>query len=237
MLMNSGESQYHFDIIAFRATDQASWCKNYIEGHQKVLKDFGIENITSNVDWTKNPNMFCFVAIEKESSKMLGGIRIQVADGKNHLPVELAIGKIDPNIFEKVKYYKQNGGVGELCGLWIENSIRKIGLSVFLIRAAIAASIQLNFQTMIGICSPYSLKMFENVGFVIDYDLGSAGNFNYPNEKYIANVVGILNTISLEHAALEDKLVMLKLRKELNLIYILENLGIKSKLNVSLIIN
>ena len=66
---------------------------------------------------------------------------------------------------------------------------------------------------MTGICAKYSLQMFNNVGFVIDYSFGTEGGFPYPNDKYITHVVGILDAISLESAAKYDKDIMLALRE------------------------
>ncbi len=202
-----------FRVRAFRAVDEYETCGEYIKEHVKVLTDFGIINITSNnKSWTGNPNMYCVVAEHMASGELVGGIRIQVADGIFPLPVEDAIGYMDKVIYEKVRYYAQHGGVGELCGLWVSNKLKGLGMAVYLVRAAIASAKQLQFQTMIGICAGYSLSMFENVGFIIDYSLGDNGNFQYPDERYIAHVVGILDALTLETAAAPDKLLMLALR-------------------------
>lgn len=202
-----------FQIRAFRAIDETSMCSDYISGHIQVLKDYGIENITSNNNtWVTNSNMYCFIA-KDASDELIGGIRIQVADGIVPLPVEDAVGKMDSKIFNLVKGYAINGGVGELCGLWNSRKVKGIGISVILIRAAISAINQLKFHTLTGICAEYSLEMFQNVGFVINIDLGNNGKFVYPNENYIARVVGILNSTTLEAASVYDKERMLSLRE------------------------
>ena len=202
-----------FQIRAYRAIDEASTCDDYIKGHIQVLKDYGIENVTANNNtWISNPNMYCFIATNS-SNELIGGIRIQVADGIVPLPVENAIGKIDGGIYEAVKQQAINGGVGELCGLWNSNKVKGIGVSMILIRAAISAVNQLKFHTVTGICAEYSLEMFQNVGFVINTDLGNHGKFIYPNENYIARVVGILNGTTLETASIYDRERMLSLRE------------------------
>lgn len=203
-----------FYIRAYRAIDEPITCNDYILGHVQVLKDYGIENITSNNNtWINNPNMYCFIATDTEG-ELVGGIRIQVADGKNPLPVETAIEKIDIRIRYTIKKYAIDGGVGELCGLWNSKKVKGIGLSVILIRAAISAINQLKFNTLTGICAEYSLNMFQNVGFVVDTKLGDEGVFIYPNENYIARVVGILNGNTLQTALDYDKEKMLSLRKK-----------------------
>lgn len=201
------------NVRAFRAIDEYDTCSEYIKGHVKVLTDFGIINITSNnLAWIDNPNMYCVVAEDPVTRELYGGIRVQVAEGIRPLPVEDAIGKMDPDIYKKVRFYAINGGVGELCGLWVSNRLKGIGMAPYLVRAAVASANQLHFQTMIGICAGYSLNMFKNVGFVIDYSLGEHGNFPYPDERYIAHVVGILNAITLETANAYDKARMVDLR-------------------------
>jgi hypothetical protein len=202
-----------FQVRAFRAIDETSTCSDYINGHIQVLKDYGIENVTSNNNtWIENPNMYCFIATNT-SNELVGGIRIQVADGVTPLPVENAIGKIDARIYEVVRKYAINGGVGELCGLWNSKKVKGIGVSVILIRAAISAINQLKFHTITGICAEYSLEMFQNVGFVTNTNLGDGGKFIYPNENYIARVVGILNGTTLDTASVYDRERMLSLRQ------------------------
>jgi hypothetical protein len=204
-----------FQVRAYRAIDETSTCNDYIKGHIQVLKDYGIENVTSNNNtWVENPNMYCFIATDSTSNELMGGIRIQVADGITPLPVENAIGKMDIGIYNLVKKYANNGGVGELCGLWNSKKVKGIGVSVMLIRAAISTINQLQFHTITGICAEYSLEMFQHVGFVINNDLGDNGKFVYPNENYIARVVGILNGTTLDTALTYDRERMLSLRED-----------------------
>ena len=200
-------------IRTYRAISEPETCEEYIRGHRKVLQDYGIESITSNTNlWAHNPNMYCFIATD-ENGDMVGGIRIQVADGIHNLPVEDAVGKMDPRIHNLIKMYAAKGGVGELCGLWNSNKVKGRGISVILVRAAISTINQLHFKTLSGICAGYSLRMFQNVGFVINHSLGDKGNFIYPNENYLAHVVGILNGKTLNTASSHDKERMMTLRE------------------------
>ena len=201
------------NIRAFRAINEYDTCMKYKEEHINVLKDYGISNVTSsNNDWIHNPNMFCVIAESSSNLEMVGGIRVQVSDIKHLLPVETAIGKMDKRIFDIVGNYRNHGGVGELCGLWNSKKIAGQGVSVLLVRSGVSISNQLNFNTMIGICAGYSLKMFQNVGFVINSSLGINGDFPYPNDNYKANVVGILNSETLSTASKYDKIRMSSLR-------------------------
>jgi hypothetical protein len=196
---------------AFKATENRELCEKYLDGHVQVLVNYGITNITTNNrDWMKWDTVYCVIA-EKEDGTVVGGVRTQVADGINPLPVEKAIGKLDPNIHEIVKNYLHEG-VGELCALWNAKEVAGMGLSIMLVRAGISTLNQINCRTLMGICADYTLKMFRKVGFVVDTSLGEGGEFIYPNENYVARVLGILNAKDLSTAEEFDREKMLDLR-------------------------
>ncbi len=200
---------------AFKATENPELCEKYLEGHVQVLVNYGITNITTNnKDWMQWDTVYCVIA-EKEDGTVVGGVRTQIADGINPLPVEKAIGKMDPNIHQIVKQYL-NEGVGELCALWNAKEVAGMGLSIMLVRAGISTLNQINCHTLMGICADYTLKMFRKVGFVVDTSLGAGGEFVYPNENYVARVLGILNAKDLSTAEDFDREKMLSLRKEPN---------------------
>lgn len=200
----------------YRAIDNPDLCRIYMKGHEQVLIDYGIQNVTSNNDkWMLNSNVYCVFALTKENSEMVGGIRVQVSDNELPLPIETAIGHMDAAIYKIVTEFRNSGGVGELCGLWNSKKVAGIGVSYLLVRAAIASAIQLNFQTLIGICAEYSFNMFYRVGFRVNTNLGMEGKFPYPNNNYVAKVLGIMNAITLETAADYDKERMQSLRKKL----------------------
>lgn len=204
----------HLRFIAFRAINEPELCERFKEGHRNVLLDYGIANITTNTnEWNKNPNMYCIVAINNEDERLVGGIRIQISDEDNYLPVEAAIGKMDARIHNIVTNFRNNGGVGELCALWNAKSVAGIGISILLTRAGISVTNQLSIKTLMGICADYTLKMFQQVGFVVENNLGNNGEFPYPNPSYTARVLGIMNAASLETAAVYDKERMSALRE------------------------
>jgi hypothetical protein len=212
--MDSGIKHHTFRMWAFRAIDEKPLCQEFIKGHVKVLADYGISSITSNnTFWIENPFMYCIVVEDMITKELLGGIRIQIADGITPLPVEKAVGYMDARIYDVVKRFAFSGGVGELNGLWVSNKLKGVGMGPYLVRAAISSSSQLDFVTMIGICGENTLPMFKNVGFLIDHSLGKSGGFPYPSEDLTAHVVGILNAMTLESASEYDKDIMTFLRK------------------------
>jgi hypothetical protein len=200
---------------AFHAVASQDICKEFSDAHVQVLKDYGITNITSNNHEWMSLKCVYGIAAYNEAGLIIGGIRLQMSDGVNYLPVEKAIGKMDPKIHEIVHGFL-NDGVGELNALWNAKEAAGIGLSLLLTRAGIAMSNQINCSIMLGICADYTLEMFRRVGFVVNNSLGNEGTFIYPNENYVARVLGILNSSNLLTAQEYDRERMLFIRNNPN---------------------
>jgi hypothetical protein len=200
-------------IKVFRSINELDACQEYLKGHMQVLIDYNVMKITSyNQTWINNPSVYVLTAELSDTGQMIGGIRVEITKGDIPLPIENAIGKLDPKIYDLVEKYGIEGGVGELCGLWNSKEVKGFGVSFFLTRAAISLINQINFKTLVGICAEYTLEMFTNVGFEIDQSLGNNGEFPYPDERYITRALGILNAETLKTAAPFDKEIILSLR-------------------------
>ncbi|HEY8400383.1 MAG TPA: hypothetical protein VIK89_03925, partial [Cytophagaceae bacterium] len=200
-------------LRAFRAIDDKETCEKFIEGHVKVLIDYGITNITTNKpDWMTNPAIYGVVAEMEDDNRIVGGIRVHIANNQYLLPVEEAIGKLDPNIHSLVRMFAQEG-VGELCALWNAKEVAGRGVSVLLLRAGISIINQINLNSLLTICSDYTMPMVSKVGFVIERNLGNNGEFVYPNSNYIARVLRKLNAVTLETAHEYDRGRILDLRQ------------------------
>ncbi len=216
---------------AFRAISDLDTCLKFAEEHRNVLRDYGITNITTNNEsWMYNPNIYCIIAQSTIDNKILGGVRIEISAEDNLLPVELAIGKMDAAIHRIVKNFRDGGGIAELCALWNAKAVAGIGLSMLLIRAGIAAASQLQISTLISICADYTLKMFQRAGFIIDQSLGLDGGFPYPNEKYTARVLGIMNARDLSTASDFDRTRIESLRE--NPVQVFAEQGTNREINV-----
>lgn len=202
----------NFRIIAYRAIDHNDLNQKFIEGHARVLIDYGVTNITSyKHSWTDNPSVYCVIAID-ETEEVVGGVRFHIADGKSYLPLEVALKDLDIKIHAFVKALGFNK-TGELCGLWNAKKVAGMGISLLLTQAGISISNQIDVEFLLGICADYTLPLFQSVGFEVDYSMGNKGEFPYPTEKYITRVIGILNAKSLNKASNENKEKILYLRK------------------------
>jgi hypothetical protein len=204
-----------FEFRAYHAPGNKEVCMKFLAGHVKVLQDYGITNVTTNTqEWMDWDSVWMIVATD-ESGEIHGGIRVHMADGVHLLPVEKAIGRLDPKIHDIVSKYRPEG-VGELCALWNSKEVAGMGLSMLLTRAGISIVNQIGIKTLMGICADYTLNMFRRVGFVVDKSLGDGGDFVYPNENYIARVLGILNASDLATAEPYDRERMISLRSQPN---------------------
>lgn len=203
-------------IRAFRATDDSETCLKFILGHQKVLENHGIYNVTSSaVEWMYNPAVFVIVVESLDGAKLYGGARVHAANGKDMLPIEIATGEMDKRIHEYVALYAQ-GGTGELCGLW--NSIEVAGLGIgsyFPARVGIVIIEQLGFDTLFGLCSPLTLRFNEWIGCRTFTKIGMNGTFYYPKLDLLATAVFLADAHELSKSPPRERDKMLWLRNNL----------------------
>lgn len=210
-------------IRAFRAIDEPETCQRYLDGHRKVLEEFNIENISTNTPrWMHHPNTYCVIG--EYEGHIIGGIRVQVADGDFPLPVEDAVGHFDPKIHSLVTQYRFDAGSGELCGLW--NSRRfapNWGITMILSVAAVSICDQLQIKNLFAICAGYTLRSAMRVGFTVERSVGRNGEFVYPNSSFVARVLS-MHCLTLETTTLQYKQEILALR---------ENRELRTEININ----
>jgi hypothetical protein len=201
-------------IRAFRAIDEPETCLNYAREHRRVLEGFNLGNISTNKNsWAYDPNTYVIIALSEKTGNMLGGIRIQIADKLNPLPVEEAVKDFDPKIVQLVANYRENGGTAELCGLWnSREEAPQMGITLMLVLAGLSISNQLPITSIFTIVASYTLKIALQVGYKIEKSVGNNGEFIYPNSNFIARVL-IMNPNTLEHTYQNYKQRILYLRE------------------------
>lgn len=205
-------------LRAFRAIDEEDKCYEFADGHKKVLEGFNLGNIsTNNVSWAYNPNVYVIMAYDRDSKDLLGGIRIQIADGVHPLPVEEAVSNFDPTINDMVNHYAISGGTSELCGLWNSRCVApNMGVTINLVVAGMALCSQLPITSILTIVASYTLKIARQMGYRIETSLGNNGEFIYPNSNYVARVLS-MNPRTLENTFGLYKEKILALRENPNL--------------------
>ncbi len=205
-------------LRAFRAIDDPHACQLFIEGHEHVLTSIGVKKVTSSKnDWMYNPAAFVLIVESLDKRKVYGGARIHVAGGSQPLPVEEATGNMDPKIFDLVWQYAQHG-TGEICGLWNSREIAGYGVgSIFLTRAAVAISTQIGITSLFALCAPYTVKMAESVGYMIERSVGNEGTFYYPKLDLLATTMILKDVDELSKADQQERDAIMSIRSQLNL--------------------
>ena len=219
---------------AFKATDNPEYCELFLEGHVRVLEDYGITNITTNNrKWMTMDSVYVIIALTEDKKYIVGGIRIHIANEDEPLPVERAIGNLDIRIHNLINQYKEEG-TGELCGLWNAKSVAGYGVSLLLVRAGISLVNQIHIESLFTICGDYTMPMVNRVGFIVERSIGKNGEFFYPKENYIARVLRKMNAVTLETAEEYDKGRIIDLR--MNPVQTTEEIGPKGPLTIQYIL-
>jgi hypothetical protein len=219
-------------IRTFRAPDDPEACSKFIVGHKRLLEIYGITQITSNTqEWVEDDNTIVILVEDKETKAVFGGARVQVAAGKYPLPIESAIGKYDPKIYDMIKADHFGGGTCELCGLWNSREVAGMGIgSYILARIGVTIASQLPVNTSYVLCAPVTVKMATRLGYVVEKSLGNDGLFYYPKEDLVATAMRFANTNDLSLATDTERARMLSLRETPNQVY--DEVGPKGTYNL-----
>lgn len=200
-------------IRAFRAIDEPETCLKFIEGHRRVLSIYGIENITTNTtDWMYQRSIYVIVVETLDRQKMYGGVRIQVADGINPLPIETATGDMDAGIYRIVREHARNGAA-ELSGLWNSKEVAGLGIgSLFPSRVAVAIATQIGINTFFTLCSPTTVRFKDWMGGRIMTEVGKEGTFYYPKIDLLATALysDDMFNLSTTHPREREKILYLR---------------------------
>jgi len=208
-----------YRIRVFRATQDPLSCELFADGQDGVLKDFGIEKVTSSDrSWINDPNVYVFLVESKDGKEIFGGSRIHKKLGDHPLPVEDAVGYMDPKIYDLVAKDAPLGA-GELCGLWNTKKARGTGVSQALTKASIAkAGVTIanliDINVLWVLCAPYTVKMVEKAGFKQIHDVGDNGVFPYPKDDLPATVLRLADADVLSSAEDKNRKEILDLRSK-----------------------
>lgn len=207
-------------IRAFRSIDDRMACIKYVEGHEKVLEEYGVPKVTSaKAQWIDNPDVYPIVAESQDGSSVFGGARIQIRNTDYMLPVEDALKEIEPRLSTYIqREFDAGRKVAELCGLWNSRVIAGRGVSWLLTKACVAKAgvtlaQRLKIDTLLVFCSPFTVQMVRNIGFVIETSLGVEGRFEYPKPDMLATLLVCSDLDILKAADESDRKDVFSLRE------------------------
>lgn len=186
--VKNAEAVGQASVSIFRADTKIDLCHRLVDGHEQVLRAYGIENLTTfNRDWIGNPGVMV-ISITDKDERVLGGARMLTAKRTEDLPLYRAVGDQDLDLASGLQVYMDEGAY-ELGGLW--NSIELAGMGVdatFLIKAAMAAMPLLDARHLFALTSPVTRRMQAPLGFHSMPEFGNEGFFTYPTDRLKASI-------------------------------------------------
>ncbi|MCC6839877.1 MAG: hypothetical protein IT230_06940 [Flavobacteriales bacterium] len=199
-------------LRAFRAPDDPGLCQEFIEEHQKVLTDIGVNQlIARDHAWVNDPNCCVIVARHAEHG-MVGGIRLQLAEPGVNLPMVDSIEKSDPRVHLAMEELLPWGN-GEVCGLWAAHRYLGKGVPGLLSKAVTTISVAAGAGRMVCFVAHYTQKYPAKNGFIVLDSVGENGFFpSYPIPRITTIAMVNPDTRLLEHASLEHRLSIYSLR-------------------------
>jgi 4-cresol dehydrogenase (hydroxylating) len=182
----------------------------YYDAQVEVLKEFGVKAVASIKNkWWENPLAYMFVAEDMDTGEIGAGMRLDVVDSSNPIPIQEALKHISPDIVERV--HKFNHVAAEACGLWVKKHFSERNIPLLLIRAALSVAYKLRIKVIVALLPSHTRPLFEKTGFS-RVRIGYNAEFMYPDDRYLSTAMEI-DPISLKDTSEDEKEIILELRK------------------------
>lgn len=202
-----------FTVQIARAIDRYDIAHEFFLKHIEVLKKHNVKGITSiKPQWKYMPNVYVIAVYDNISDEMIGGMRLEVSSRSNLLPFESALSSEFSNVHSFVEHYRDNGGVCEFSGLWVNSTHNKQGIPEFMTKLGISLSRTLCIKYAFAFANNYSRPITERLGFISE-TVGGESVFLYPDERYPTQLMmKDCLTEELEYVSIDHQL---KVRKAL----------------------
>lgn len=201
----------HVRIRVFHALNQDIIAKAYTLKQQEVLKEFGVEGVSSaKQNIADNANAYFFLVENAKTGEIGAGMRLEVADSISQLPLEVALKDLAKDLPQRI--HRFDNIIAEACGWWTDSSYSERRLPKHLLASAVAVAPKLRIKVMLGFPHTITKKITDSLGFTNVRNLGDGGSFLYPNDKYVSTVVE-LDTITLNTMAEEEREKIITLRE------------------------
>jgi len=176
-------------LTILRASEDVELCQAMVEGHKRVLKTYGIKNISSfNTDWIGRNDVILIVAMSADGDKVLAGTRLQTGSKPEDFPLYQAVGAMDEELKPWLTSLIKDGTM-ELNGMWNSIELAGMGLGVeWMVQTAMASMSMLDLRNIFALTSPVTRKMRNKMGWSIQDQFGDDGYFKYPNDKLLASI-------------------------------------------------
>ncbi len=176
---------YNVRIKLLHTAQHPDIANQFFNGQQEALKNFKVEGINSiKNNWRDNPLTYMIVAEDVVTRELCAGLRLDVVDPSNPIPVVDALKHITPTIVPRI--HKYNYVLAELCGLWVHHDYRGLELPLVLVRSALSVCSKLRISILLVLAASHSKHFLEPFGFSTVKELPNNGAFNYPDKRYIS---------------------------------------------------
>lgn len=189
-----------------RAVDRYDIAHAYAVKHLAVLKSHGVAGVSSmKPDWKYNPNVYMIAMYHPDSQQLIAGLRLEISSPGNPLPFEKALSASHTTVAAFVATYREDGGVAELAGLWVDKAFGKLNLPTLLTNIAIGLATRLQVKHVFAFANDYSRPLTERIGFIAT-SIAEQQVFMYPDERYPTQLMHIDSTQQVEKEALVAEL-------------------------------
>ncbi|WP_027002699.1 hypothetical protein [Hugenholtzia roseola] len=200
-------------LRVYHTADYQEIAQKYYQAQLEVLKEFGVNGISSIKNkWWENPTSYMLVIEDAETGELGAGMRLDVVDPSHPIPLEEALKQLSPDIVPRV--HKYNHILGEACGAWVKKEFSERGLPKLLMRSLIAFSVKVRVQVIVALANQYTKRMTEELGFTSIPNLGSNAAFCYPDTRYLSTAVEIEDTLHLPTLPATERELVNQLRKQ-----------------------
>lgn len=188
--------------IFISGEESDSW-KIYQIGLKKALQRFGVEKVVlSTIAEENSMDTYVILYFDKDI-KALGGIRVEVKTLNNRMPIEKAEINYRHILLNKIKKYSdQNEIVAEICGLWVCEEAKGLGLGTQLAFEATQLGVKLKIDILVSMLPVHTLNYFLKLGFIEDNEIPKLA---YPDDRYLSTIVWLYILNSKKSKEIEEQ--------------------------------
>lgn len=171
-------------IIIERVLDRYDLAHEYFLKHIQILSHYAVKGVSSmSPSWKYCPYSYMVIMYDEESEFMAGGMRLEIATTTKKLPFQLALESDHKEVNNVMQEYFDEGGVAELCGLWVHPYYKKQHIAEQLTSSGIELAENIQIPNLVAFANNHSRPITEELGFV-KKSVGSISKFYYPDERY-----------------------------------------------------
>lgn len=174
-------------FITFHSSEDLNLWTNYQQGLRNALERYGVAQVVLGKKVQDTASDAYVILSRDQNGKILGGIRLQIRDGSNRIPLEKIENTLSHRVLKKIfTQLEANYQLAEICGLWVSVGAHGQGLGEGLALEATQLGIKLGVDILVSMLPAHTLNYFLKLGYQVDPDLPPMA---YPDDRYLSTVV------------------------------------------------